>query len=747
MGCGYCGSAVRLQRCPCENARRYRYHNLRGGAAAHPNPPSCPAPRKELAIRRSQTDATDNSPSKEKTLPLPASSSPGPFGQLLRRAAGRPSPSPEPAEPPALSRPLPTLGGRATLDCLRQIRDRTAELVAEGKVIEWTPELKTAVLLWVNTPIRGAPDLGNRNWLAWSAAVDILKNLGKASPNTLAQDAECRTALLAAAQNTVSSAAMQKAVASLFDDLARSGAEAQATLWADRSLRDMILLPETDDGRSFPLRESLRLLEKLAAQVDLTDRRLLARVLAVLCAGTSPELNLDEAHSDVMTALHCIELLAAAAPPKSILGLCDPKGVLPNVLHHAAAGVGDGSPRSIAVMDAAYQVLSVMSKTPLVVVEILASSQWSEVVQTAGTCHAPCLATLINLANYVPAKLTLWCSLEEDGQEDVLDTARGRYAERQDCAVQVVLALELLVSLVQDPVVARDVGTRYLDRIARVVGDTEGDDKLLAVPEIRRLRRELDGIISTVAPRPPRDASEAGAATPADAPDDGGTSAPLGLQPLPSVESSDSLLSTLEQRASALANWIDDAKVVVAANGDIADQRRLKARDRESEATEAALAAHSARVAASHDVAREEILRAGRVRAAAVNSDDSATLLAQREKLANSEAVLEETKAALRLGRVRSEAKKRAKPPAGSKPKRRRTANAAARPECHLCPITYEVMTDPVVAADGVSYERSAIEYWFTSSQLSPLHGNRLETTQVFPNHTLKQQIQGWDEE
>lgn len=31
----------------------------------------------------------------------------------------------------------------------------------------------------------------------------------------------------------------------------------------------------------------------------------------------------------------------------------------------------------------------------------------------------------------------------------------------------------------------------------------------------------------------------------------------------------------------------------------------------------------------------------------------------------------------------------------------------------YLCPITTEVMDDPVIAADGYTYERSAIEEWF----------------------------------
>ena len=38
-----------------------------------------------------------------------------------------------------------------------------------------------------------------------------------------------------------------------------------------------------------------------------------------------------------------------------------------------------------------------------------------------------------------------------------------------------------------------------------------------------------------------------------------------------------------------------------------------------------------------------------------------------------------------------------------------------------LCPITYCVMIDPVVCADGHSYERSAIERWLDTKSTSPM--------------------------
>ena len=67
-------------------------------------------------------------------------------------------------------------------------------------------------------------------------------------------------------------------------------------------------------------------------------------------------------------------------------------------------------------------------------------------------------------------------------------------------------------------------------------------------------------------------------------------------------------------------------------------------------------------------------------------------------------------------------------------------------PADFICPITTEVMVDPVTAADGHSYERSAIERWLTTKSTSPLTGEELEFTRLFPNHTLRRMIRQWQE-
>ena len=60
-------------------------------------------------------------------------------------------------------------------------------------------------------------------------------------------------------------------------------------------------------------------------------------------------------------------------------------------------------------------------------------------------------------------------------------------------------------------------------------------------------------------------------------------------------------------------------------------------------------------------------------------------------------------------------------------------------PDEVLCPITHDVMVDPVVTADGHSYERWAIVNWLArGNSTSPLTGGQLEHTMLTPNHALR---------
>ena len=65
-------------------------------------------------------------------------------------------------------------------------------------------------------------------------------------------------------------------------------------------------------------------------------------------------------------------------------------------------------------------------------------------------------------------------------------------------------------------------------------------------------------------------------------------------------------------------------------------------------------------------------------------------------------------------------------------------------PADFICPITTEVMSDPVMAADGHAYERTAIERWLATKSTSPLTGGALEHSILVPNHMLRRQIREW---
>ena len=64
-----------------------------------------------------------------------------------------------------------------------------------------------------------------------------------------------------------------------------------------------------------------------------------------------------------------------------------------------------------------------------------------------------------------------------------------------------------------------------------------------------------------------------------------------------------------------------------------------------------------------------------------------------------------------------------------------------------MCPITFEVMGDPVSCADGHSYDRAAITRWLQDHNTSPKTGMPLEHTNLVPNHALRSAIQDWQQE
>lgn len=71
----------------------------------------------------------------------------------------------------------------------------------------------------------------------------------------------------------------------------------------------------------------------------------------------------------------------------------------------------------------------------------------------------------------------------------------------------------------------------------------------------------------------------------------------------------------------------------------------------------------------------------------------------------------------------------------------------ATPPSFMLCPISLDLMQDPVVAADGHSYERCYIQRWMLQSMASPKNNERLAATWLVPNHNLRKAILEWFEE
>ena len=73
-----------------------------------------------------------------------------------------------------------------------------------------------------------------------------------------------------------------------------------------------------------------------------------------------------------------------------------------------------------------------------------------------------------------------------------------------------------------------------------------------------------------------------------------------------------------------------------------------------------------------------------------------------------------------------------------------RTATLALRPAVpsqFLCPITQNIMEDPVTTADGHAYERTAIARWLSSGNTSPASGARLPHKELAPALALRQLI------
>ena len=57
------------------------------------------------------------------------------------------------------------------------------------------------------------------------------------------------------------------------------------------------------------------------------------------------------------------------------------------------------------------------------------------------------------------------------------------------------------------------------------------------------------------------------------------------------------------------------------------------------------------------------------------------------------------------------------------------------------CPISMQPILDPVIACDGVTYDRSQIEQWFLTSDKSPITNKQLTSKTLTSNNAVKNLI------
>ena len=67
-------------------------------------------------------------------------------------------------------------------------------------------------------------------------------------------------------------------------------------------------------------------------------------------------------------------------------------------------------------------------------------------------------------------------------------------------------------------------------------------------------------------------------------------------------------------------------------------------------------------------------------------------------------------------------------------------------PDAYVCPITTEIMTDPVSTADGFTYERTAISEWLLTNDTSPTTGATLGSKVLYPNYLVRSLLRAFNE-
>ena len=55
-----------------------------------------------------------------------------------------------------------------------------------------------------------------------------------------------------------------------------------------------------------------------------------------------------------------------------------------------------------------------------------------------------------------------------------------------------------------------------------------------------------------------------------------------------------------------------------------------------------------------------------------------------------------------------------------------------------ICSLSNELMIDPVITNNGISYERSIINQWLNNKKICPITNKYLDNTLLITNYTLK---------
>lgn len=78
-------------------------------------------------------------------------------------------------------------------------------------------------------------------------------------------------------------------------------------------------------------------------------------------------------------------------------------------------------------------------------------------------------------------------------------------------------------------------------------------------------------------------------------------------------------------------------------------------------------------------------------------------------------------------------------------PKRDRSKMEVVIPNHFRCPISLDMMKDPVTLSSGITYDRESIETWLEAGNFTcPVTNKVLTSVDLVPNHTFRRMIQDW---